>query len=262
MTGSQLLDACNALDDFRRSSKNLYHRVRALFFLFAIHRFHLPTHLAGRECGSIPFEGFEHLLQRRFFEAIREFLAAQAITGPSIAISSALATAYHRLAFQTLADQVRKSVRTVRGNQWMFRTGHPADLPLRIRKELLATDDSGAIQCFVNAPCSYGLFAQPVGATSSSWAWIFQKVPESSMLRSTWPCAGKHGQPQPPIDCGLRIIDQPVLRLVSIDLDAAADITSLAEVYDFGRDYLGLLQSSRDCFRFDPARNGRLRSGY
>ncbi len=144
MTGTQLLEACSALDEFRSSSTNLYHRVRALFFLFAIHRFHLPTHLAGRECGSIPFEGFEHLLQRRFFEAIREFLAAQAITGPSIAISSALATAYHRLAFQTLADQVRKSVRTVRGNQWMFRTGHPADLPLRIRKELLTTDATGA----------------------------------------------------------------------------------------------------------------------
>ena len=45
--------------------------------------------------------------------------------------------AYHCLAFQTLADQVRSSVRTVRGNQWMFRMGHAADQPLRIRPELL-----------------------------------------------------------------------------------------------------------------------------
>ena len=52
-------------------------------------------------------------------------------------ISSALAAAYHRLGFQTLADQVRRSVRSVRGNQWMFRMGHPADHPLRIRPELL-----------------------------------------------------------------------------------------------------------------------------
>ena len=42
-----------------------------------------------------------------------------------------LAEAYHRLGFQTLADQVRRSVRSVRGNQWMFRLGHPADQPLR-----------------------------------------------------------------------------------------------------------------------------------
>ena len=38
---------------------------------------------------------------------------------------------YRSLAFQTLADQVRRSVRSVRGNQWMFRVGHPADYPLR-----------------------------------------------------------------------------------------------------------------------------------
>ena len=29
-----------------------------------------------------------------------------------------------------LAGQVRHSVRSVRGNQWMFRIGHPADAPL------------------------------------------------------------------------------------------------------------------------------------
>src|SRR5204863_10186744 len=57
--------------------------------------------------------------------------------GPRDGISSALAAVYHRLAFQTLADQVRRSVRSVRGNQWMFRMGHPLDQPLRIRRELL-----------------------------------------------------------------------------------------------------------------------------
>ena len=38
-----LLAECEGLDAFRRSSENLYERVRALFFLYAIHRFHLPT---------------------------------------------------------------------------------------------------------------------------------------------------------------------------------------------------------------------------
>ena len=37
-----LLAECAALDRFRRPSDNLYERVRALFFLYAIHRFHLP----------------------------------------------------------------------------------------------------------------------------------------------------------------------------------------------------------------------------
>jgi hypothetical protein len=103
-------------------------RVRALLFLHAIHRFHLPKLLAARKPGAIPFKGYSNLLERRFEEAIDVFLKHQ-----SDAISSALAAAYQKLAFQTLADQVRRSVRSVSGNQWMFRMGHPADQPLRIR---------------------------------------------------------------------------------------------------------------------------------
>src|SRR5439155_7912119 len=38
--------------------------------------------------------------------------------------------------------------------------------------------------------------------------------------------------------------DEPVLRLVSVDLGARADITSLPEVFDFAKDYLGLLKAA------------------
>ena len=38
----ELLAETNDLEAFRRRSDNLYERVRALFFLYAIHRFHLP----------------------------------------------------------------------------------------------------------------------------------------------------------------------------------------------------------------------------
>src|SRR5437660_8642439 len=133
----ELLAAASELEAFRQESANLYERVRALFFLYAIHRFHMPTKRGIELRGLIPFKGYEHLLQRRFEEAIEIFLQVQNSAGPNDAISSALATAYHRLAFQTLADQVRRSVRLVRGNQWMFRMGHPEDQPLRIRPELL-----------------------------------------------------------------------------------------------------------------------------
>src|SRR5579862_7086719 len=106
-----------------------------MFFLYAIQRFHLPSRPELRASGLIPFKGYEHLLQRRFEEAIELFLATQRESGPSDALCSALAAAYHRMAFQTLADQVRRSVRSVRGNQWMFRMGHPKDQPLRLRSE-------------------------------------------------------------------------------------------------------------------------------
>ena len=150
-----LLSETRSLDAFRRTAENLYDRVRALAFLAALHRYHIPRRLvaaqgaampAGARGGEalIPFRGYEQLLERRFEEAIDTFLACEDRDGPSDAISSALTTAYHRLTFQTLADQVRRSVRSVRGNQWMFRMGHPADQPLRIRPELLVRGPSGA----------------------------------------------------------------------------------------------------------------------
>src|SRR4029077_6223931 len=138
-TLAELLAECAELDVLRRRGDNLYERVRGLFFLYAIHRFHLPNKPGINQRGLVPFEGYLHVLNRRFGEAINVFLEAQE-REPSDAISSALAAAYHRLAFQTLADQVRHSVRSVRGNQWMFRVGHPSDQPLRVRPELIARE--------------------------------------------------------------------------------------------------------------------------
>ena len=76
-SAEELLTAGAELDAFRRRSDNLYERVRALFFLYAIHRFHLPGKLTDGADGMIPFKGFEHLLQRRFEEALEQFLQIQ-----------------------------------------------------------------------------------------------------------------------------------------------------------------------------------------
>src|SRR5208282_1029147 len=131
-----LRDAARELDAFRRRSENLYERVRATFFLASIYRYHLPARLPASAKALVPFEGYKRLLGRRFEEAVDEFRAVEERLGPSDAIASALAAAYQSLGFQTLADQVRHSVRSVRGNQWMFRMGHPADHPLEIRAAL------------------------------------------------------------------------------------------------------------------------------
>ena len=100
LSADELLKQCRDLDAFRRRSENLYERVRALFFLYAIHRFHLPVKLQAASRNTppashslIPFKGYENLLQRRFEEAIDHFLAVQQAEGPSDAISSALAAA-------------------------------------------------------------------------------------------------------------------------------------------------------------------------
>ena len=118
-----LLRECEALDRLRRENENLYEQVRALFFLHSIHRYHLPGKpgIAGR--AAVPFRGYEELRKRRFEEAIETFLRHQAQAGPSEALSSGLSAAYRQLGFQTLADQVRRSVRSIAGTQGMFRVG-------------------------------------------------------------------------------------------------------------------------------------------
>jgi UTP--glucose-1-phosphate uridylyltransferase len=52
------------------------------------------------------------------------------------------------------------------------------------------------------------------------------------------------GRARPPVEAFFRIIDEPVLRLTSVDLGATADITTFAELFDFARDYLGLLKAA------------------
>ncbi|HEY3862358.1 MAG TPA: UTP--glucose-1-phosphate uridylyltransferase [Verrucomicrobiae bacterium] len=240
----QLLGECADLELFRRGSGNLYERVRALFFLYAIHRFHLPARMARQRPGRIPFAGWQHLLQRRFEEAVKVFLDAQRDGGPSDALSSALASAYFRLGIQTLADQVRHSVRSVPGNHWMFRMGHPADQPLRLRPELL---QRGADGCY---PVLREQTPVRMDLTHSAWSDIFflgMDYPEGAKVLNVSVDLGVHGRdraPKPPIEVYLRVIDEPVLRLASIDLGVAADISSLAEVFDFARDYLGLLKAA------------------
>ncbi|MEI7809675.1 MAG: UTP--glucose-1-phosphate uridylyltransferase, partial [Verrucomicrobiota bacterium] len=243
-SAAELLATCAELDAFRRRSENLYERVRALFFLYAIHRFHLPAKIPAGADGMIPFKGFEHLLQRRFEEALEQFLQIQKNSGPSDAISSALATVYQRIAFQTLADQVRRSVRSVRGNQWMFRMGHPMDHPLRVRPELLKRGDDGTYPVLrERTPVRMDL-------SHSGWSDIFflgMDFPEGARVLNISIDLGVHGRDQatqPPVEACLRVIDEPILRLTSVDLGASADINNLAEVFDFARDYLGLLKAA------------------
>ncbi len=52
------------------------------------------------------------------------------------------------------------------------------------------------------------------------------------------------GAPKPPVEAWFRVIDQPVLRLVSVDLQSSAELSSIAEVFDFAHDYLGLLKAA------------------
>jgi len=110
-----LLNQLGQLDEFRRRCDNLYQRVRALFFLYAAHRFHLPERRKAVESGledGVVFiaeeelggcvgvgkeeggettvvcpKGYAALLDRRFHEAIDHFFEFNARpTSKAIAI--------------------------------------------------------------------------------------------------------------------------------------------------------------------------------
>ena len=239
-----LIAECAALEVFRRASDNLYERVRALFFLYAIHRFYLPQKHGMQTRGLIPYEGYEHLLLRRFEEAIETFLAVMAVDGINEGISSALAAVYHNLGFQTLADQVRRSVRSVRGNQWMFRVGHPADQPLRIHPALLARSGNALY------PILHETTPVRMDLSHSGWSDIFflgMDFPEGARVLNVSIDLAVHGRdpiPRPPVEAFIRVIDEPCLRLASVDLGATAVIHDMREVFDYARDYLGLLKAA------------------
>jgi len=246
MSFEELLEESQSLEEMRHTNDNLYEKVRALFFLYAIHRFHLPYRPEIAEKSQIPFIVSEHILNRRFEEAIDNLKECQKHLGPCLGLSSALAEAYKKLAFQTLADQVRRSVRSIRGNQWMFRIGHPSDHPLRIKKELFKTDRTDLY------PLLHETTPVRMDISHSGWSDIFflgMDYPEGAkVLNISIDLCVQDSQvkqkPKPPIESYFRIIEEPVLRLTSVDLGATVDLTRLSEVFDFAKDYLGLLKAA------------------
>jgi UDP-N-acetylglucosamine pyrophosphorylase len=236
-----------SLENFRKQETNLYYRVRALFFLYAIHRFYIPIQHKVSTLGLIPYEAYEHLLKRRFEEAIHLFLSIQQKHGANEGISSGLADAYHQLAFQTLANQVKISVRSTAGNRWMFRISHPSDQPLKIVPALFQKDESTGLY-----PCLHESTPVRMDLSHSGWSDIFflgMDYPEGAKVLniSIDLCILNqvaNSKPKPPIETWFRVIDEPVIRLTSIDLATFADITDLNDIFDFAKDYLGLLKAA------------------
>jgi hypothetical protein len=109
----------------------------------------------------------------------------------------------------------------------MFRMGHPADHPLRVRPELLQrrSRQPALSRCCASARRCAWTSPTAAGATSSSSAWTIPRAPACSTSPSTSACTA--ATRAAPAGRGLlRVIDEPVLRLVSVDLGATAEITA------------------------------------
>lgn len=253
LSAAQLLKALLELDEFRRSTPNLYDKVRAILFLYAGFRFFLTKSPETPVTGKIPYAGFEDLLSRRFEHAISTFLKDLKVKGPSATLYSALAEAYHNLSFQILADQVRKSVRSSKGNQWMFRVGHQQEHSIQIHPELLNRKDNSLLYPVLHENTSVRM-----DLTHSGWSDIFflgMDYPQGARVINLSIDLGVFGRDKdirPPLHSYLRVITEPVIRVTSIDLDTTKDICDLADLFNFGNDHLSLIKAGIIASGFIP----------
>lgn len=235
----ELRAAAAELERFRRAAPSLYERVRALLCLHAVHRYHLPGRAGVPAVGRVPREAGRHLLERRFEDAIDALLAEVEGSGPSGAASSGLAAAYRALGFQTLADQVKRSVRAAEDDGWTFTLGDPRAHPLRLAPALLEPDAVLRERTPVRMDLCH-----------SAWSDIFflaMDRPEGARVVNVsvdLAVRGNDTSPRPPIETSLRALGRPVLRLASVDLGAEAELETVGDVFDFARDHLGLLKAA------------------
>jgi UDP-N-acetylglucosamine pyrophosphorylase len=244
LSARELLKALRELDEFRKSTPNLYDKVRAILFLYAGFRFFLMESKETPAVGKISYAGFEDLLSRHFDHAITTFWQEIDKGGSNAAVFSALAEAYHHLSFQILADQVRKSVRSSKGNQWMFRVGHKDEHPIRIHPKLMQRQEHSLFYPILHEHTSVRM-----DLTHSGWSDIFflgMDYPEGARVINVSIDLGVFGRDKdirPPLHSYVRIIPEPVLRITSIDLNATKDIHDLADLFNFGNDYLSLVKA-------------------
>ena len=209
---------------FRRPSDNLYERVRALFFLYAIHRFHVPAQARRRPAAArIPFDGYKHLLNRRFEEAIDAFLDVQRTRRPQ---RRDLQRAGGGVPRPRLPDarQPGPPERAVGPRQ-------PVDVPHRPPRRPAAAHPARSCCSASPADGSFPILAEktPVrmDLTHSAWSDIFflgMDFPEGARVLNVsidLAVRGRDTAPKPPVEAYLRVIDEPVLRLVSVDLGDA-----------------------------------------
>ncbi|RNI30580.1 UTP--glucose-1-phosphate uridylyltransferase [Rufibacter latericius] len=244
MSSRELFRALRELDDFRKTTPSLYDKVRAILFLFAGYRFFLMESAETPATGKIPYAGFEDLLARRFEQAITTFLKEIDSHGANAALFSGLAESYHHLSFQILADQVRKSVRSSIGNQWMFRVGHQEEHPIKIHPQLLQRQENSLFYPVLEEQTSVRM-----DLTHSGWSDIFflgMDYPEGARVLNISIDLGVFGRDKdirPPLQSYVRVIPEPVLRVTSIDLNTSKDITELDDLFNFGNDYLSLIKA-------------------
>lgn len=240
----ELLKIAEELETFRVSSENLYYKVRASLFLFVIYRFFLQTDENVTQTGIIPIQGIRAAFNREFEKSVEIYLREIREDTLNSALCSAIADSYYQLSFKYLLDQVKQSISHCSENFHLFNINDLSSYPYSVPAELTTPDA-------VTGLYPVGLDASPVrlDPSHSGWSDIFflgMDFPEGARVVNISVNLKIHGAERailPPCECYCRYIEEPVLRLTSVDLRDSKDITTLDELFNFGNDYLSLLKA-------------------
>ena len=224
-----------------------YLKVQALLQASFLCRFGLPPKLPDLAPGKVPFDVVQLMRQTRFVDAVHRVrgLLSERSQVPDDALLSVLATAYSGHGFQVLALQVQTCVRMIDGNRWMFRLGTSREYNLRLRPELLKVDPATGLY-----PVLQESTPVRMDLTHSGWSDIFflgMDYPEGARVLNISVDLGVRGrdsEPRPPIRSWIRVISEHVIRLACLDLSAESVNTRFADLFDFARDYTGLLKAA------------------
>jgi len=237
----QLKTLSEELEEFRKSSNNLYHKVRASLFLFVIFRYFLQSIKEIPRNGEIPFEGIKFALERNFEQAVTIY---RRNGDQNCALYSALADSYYNLSFQYLLDQVKLAISRSDENYHLYNINGLDDYPFSVPAELTTPDAETGLY-------PLGMDASPVrlDPSHSGWSDIFflgMDFPEGARVINISVNLRIHGSDErilPPCECYTRFIEDPVIDLTSVDLNASKRISTLKELFNFGNDYLSLLKA-------------------
>ncbi|MBI4827013.1 MAG: UTP--glucose-1-phosphate uridylyltransferase [Nitrospirae bacterium] len=233
------------LESFRKSSDNLYHKVRASLFLFFIYRFRLLADPDLSHSGKAPLDGIKAAGKKDFERAISVFLEeAGKAGGRNVNLYSAIAESYHKLSFQYLFGQVKLSISRCSENYHLYNINGLDDYPYLVPPVLTLSDT-------ITDNYPVGVDASPVriDPSHSGWSDIFflgMDFPEGARVVNISVDLRVHGSNSPilpPCECYCRYIEKPAIRLSSIDLRETKDISTLKELFNFSNDYLSLLKA-------------------
>lgn len=242
---NELLELAEGLEAFRKSSNNLYHKVRASLFLFVIYRFYLQVNEEIIPYGKIPIKGVKAAFKRAFEKSIDIYLGEITKNGNrNGSIFSAIAESYHKLSFKYLLDQVKLSISHCNENFHLFNINGLDDYPYSVPAKLTTPDAKTGLY-----PISLDTSPVRLDPSHSGWSDIFflgMDFPEGARVVNisvNLKIHGSKGPITPPCECYCRFIEEPIINLTSIDLNASKKISTIKELFNFGNDYLSLLKA-------------------